>query len=92
MTNDVISRLALACAHGTRQKALVGELLQGTAYIVPTFWGFSIGGAEVGSESWRNLKKRLKQNGFVVSQETSANKTGKYRKVTMKFEVDFTSP
>jgi len=91
MTTDIVVRLAKACAHGKAQLALVEELLEGPSYITPDFWGFRIGKAKVGYESWKSLKKRLTSNGFVIDQESFAKKTGQYRKVSMKFEINFTS-
>jgi hypothetical protein len=91
---DIIQRLALASAHGVRQKALVEELLKGPAYMVPNHWGMGIGKARCDPMSWRSLKKRLQQNGFVINQETyaEAQKQGRNRKIEMKFQVNFYSP
>ena len=92
MTNDVIHRLAKACAHGSAQLVLVEELLKGPAYIGRDYWGFKAGKANVGSESFRSLKKRLTANGFVVKVETFREAGDKPRKIEMKFEVNFSSP
>jgi hypothetical protein len=91
VTNDVIHRLALACAHGIRQKALVEELLNGTAYVIPDKWGMRVGKAQVDPKSYQSLCKRLVANGFKITRETYANKTGKYPKIEMKFEMNFSS-
>lgn len=89
--SDIVVRLAKACAHGVRQAELVDELLSGPTYIKQDYFGFRIGTAKVGYESWKSLKKRLMKNGFVIHQETFANKTGPERKIVMKFEINFTS-
>lgn len=92
MTNDIIHRLALACAHGKCQKALVEELLEGPAYIQRDYWGFKAGKAGVGGESFRSLRKRLKANGFIVTVQTFKDAGDKPRKIEMKFEMNFSSP
>lgn len=92
MTNDIIHRLAKACAHGPRQAELVDELLSGKVLIVQDYWGMKIGKAHVGYESWKSLKKRLMKNGFVVEQQSFKDANGKPREVRMRFEVDFSSP
>lgn len=92
MTNDIIHRLAKACAHGPRQAELVDELLAGTAMIIRDHWGSKVGKAGVGYESWKSLKKRLKANGFIVTQETWAQKPNGDRKIEMRFEMNFSSP
>lgn len=91
MKSDIISRLAKACAHGKCQLALVEELLEGPAYIQQDYWGFKAGKAGVGSESFRSLRKRLKDNGFVVSVETYKAAGRNPRKIEMKFEINFSS-
>jgi len=72
--NDLIVRLARACAHGTRQMEFVNELLAGEAYcrLVPIpFYGpqglaVQYGDSRMGGQSWVSLKKRLVNNGFMV--------------------------
>lgn len=91
MKTDIVARLAKACAHGKCQLALVEELLEGPAYIQQDYWGFKAGKAGVGSESFRSLKKRLKENGFTVSVQTWKDAGNKPRRIDMKFEINFTS-
>jgi hypothetical protein len=91
VTTDIIARLAKACAHGKCQLALVEELLEGPAYINRDYWGFKAGKAGVGGESFRSLKKRLKENGFIVTVQTWKDAGDKPRRIEMKFVVDFTS-
>jgi hypothetical protein len=91
VTTNIVLQLARACAHGVRQKQLVEELINGPVYIVQTHWGYGLGKANVDYQSWKNLKKRLTQNGFIISQESFKDKTGINRAVRMKYEVDFSS-
>ena len=91
VSNDVIVRLAKACAHGKCQLALVEELLKGPAYINQDYWGMKAGNAGVGYQSFKSLRKRLKENGFIVSVQTFKEARNKPRKIEMKFEINFTS-
>lgn len=91
MSNDVIVRLAKACAHGKCQLALVEELLVGPAYINQDYFGFKLGKAKVGYQSWKSLKKRLTHNGFIIKQQTFKEAGNQPRKIEMKFEINFTS-
>ena len=67
---SVIRRLALSCARGSRQSGLVNELIVGR--VLMTYR--NIGGAAyrqygvsgVTGPSFRNLRRRLIQAGFVV--------------------------
>lgn len=91
MTTNIVLQLARACAHGNRQKALVEELINGPAYIERNYWGYALGQAQVNYESWKNLKKRLSHNGFVITQESFKDKKGIKRAVHMKYEINFSS-
>lgn len=91
MTSDIIHRLAKACAHGKCQLALVEELLEGPAYTNQDYWGMKAGKAGVGYQSFKSLRKRLKENGFIVSVQTFKEAGHKPRKIEMKFEVNFSS-
>ena len=67
---SVTRRLALACARGSRQSGLVNELLVGRAPMVyrniggATYRQYGVSG--VTGPSFRNLRRRLIQAGFVV--------------------------
>lgn len=82
---DLINRLARACAHGTRQMGFVNELLAGPSYVTLSPFDYvRYGDSELGHKSWVATKKRLVANGFVI-------KTGPWykgrRTVEMRFSV-----
>lgn len=83
--SDIVSRLARACAHGTRQVGFVNELLEGPSYVELTPWDHvKYGDSELGAKSWMATKKRLIANGFII-------KMGPWHKnrrtVEMRFSV-----
>lgn len=73
MYEDIVVRLARACAHGIRQKELVNELLTGPVDVVkylipsgiyPKIYTNHYGSARVESSSFKNMSRRLVDNGF----------------------------
>jgi hypothetical protein len=86
MPNDeLIARLARACAHGTRQIGFVNELLAGPSYVELSPYDYvKYGDSELGGKSWMATKKRLIANGFII-------KMGPWHKnrrtVEMRFSV-----
>lgn len=67
---DLIDRLARSCARGHSQLGLVNELLVGPVQVQRD--GFKVDGkytvvygfSRVGHASWKNLRRRLAENGF----------------------------
>ncbi len=88
---DVIARLARACAHGHRQLEFVNELLADEGYMkmvqIPTVYGLGAqyGDARLGGNSFRNLKKRLISNGFMI--KASDFDKNQRRELRLKFSV-----
>lgn len=83
---DIIDRLARACAHGIRQKEVVNELLMGPVriakYPIPgDFPNYAIryGEAQVAASSFQNLRRRLAANGFFFVRSKDGTK------IEMKF-------
>ena len=92
MNNDILARLARACAHGTRQLEFVNELLVDQAYSRTQYHPWAHGGyytlygdAKMQSSSFRSLKKRLVENGFMV--KTSDMDQDGYRDIRLSFSV-----
>lgn len=66
--NELVARLARACARGWRQEQLVTELLTGHVDILCNHFGVEYGKAKVGPQSYRNLRNRLISVGFVFEK------------------------
>lgn len=77
---DIIRRLATSQARGDRQLSFINELLPGdpviySYYNIPgVFNGVTTlyGNSKLSHASWKNLKKRLIQVGFVVDDNRDA--------------------
>lgn len=83
--NDIVARLARACAHGTRQVGFVNELLEGPSYVkLSPFDYVKYGDSELGGKSWVATKKRLIANGFIIKMGPWHNDR---RTVEMRFSV-----
>lgn len=92
MNNDILARLARACAHGTRQMQFVNELLAGEGYSRTEYHPWAHGGyftkwgdADLQYSSWASLKKRLVLNGFMI-KNSEMDRNGR-RQVTLSFSV-----
>ena len=84
--NDMTARLARACARGTRQLGFVNELLAGEGYLKDDPWGYAtLGDSRLGRNSWKSLRTRLIENGFIIKFDDTA-KRGK-RAVELRFSV-----
>ena len=74
---SVVRRLALACTRGPKQASLVNELLVGSAPIGWYVFGQQshreYGVSKVQGSSFRNLRRRLVQAGFVVVVDNIRN-------------------
>ena len=85
--SDLIPRLARAAAHGVRQKELVNELLAGSVEVVDVYVPGQYmpvkkyGNVRVSGSSWRNLRRRLTDNGFFFTYSEDR------RTITMKFSA-----
>jgi hypothetical protein len=69
---EAVENLALACARGPRQYATIVELVAAgnlPMYLetIPTKYGYTTryGRARLPHASWRNMRKRLKEAGFL---------------------------
>lgn len=86
--SDLVARLARAAAHGVRQKELVNEFLAGgpvaivDVHVPGQFHPVKqYGSVRVGGGSWKNLRRRLTENGFFFTYSEDR------RTVTMKFSA-----
>lgn len=81
--DDIVKRLARACAHGNSQLGFVNELLadEGQRHVVVYGWEKFVhyGDSRLGGTSWLSLKKRLLSVGFIIKVDQL---TGR---VTMRF-------
>jgi hypothetical protein len=81
--SDLLYRLASACAHGSSQQALVNEMIAGPSYKSLRKVGNDAyvvyGLIELGTTSFKNLRRRLHSVGFVVLVNHESGK------VTMTF-------
>lgn len=83
--DDMIARLARACAHGTRQKGFINELLAGPSYVTLSPFDYvKYGDSELGGKSWAATKKRLVDNGFIITMGPWIKDR---RSVEMRFSV-----
>lgn len=93
---DLIVRLARACAHGIRQKSFINELLIDEGFVAwdmprapfcggypPTYYGTS----RLTGSSWKSLKKRLTEVGFIVTYGPEPKKMYDPRKIQLRFSV-----
>lgn len=83
--DDIVKRLARACARGNSQLGFVNELLadEGQRYLEQ--YGYQkfvrYGDSRLGGTSWASLKKRLLSVGFIIKVD---QQTGQ---VTMRFSA-----
>lgn len=72
---DLVNRLARSCAWGSRQLMFVNELIAGKGFrhvVIPPGCreGYmEYGHSQMGTKSWKSLKRRLVQNGFYIKIE-----------------------
>lgn len=66
---EMVRRLARACARGHRQMGFVNELLAGQGYReFDTYDHLLYGDTKMAHNSWNSLKTRLINNGFIIRQ------------------------